>query len=983
MLYATLLCTFCLVYIASAQTAYDAVPRWGQATVMINDVLFVYGGKTDQFNSYSYTSAPNNNEILSLSLSSSFNTSSTPWRLLSTNNASSTGPSLSWHTLSAFNTSCILLFGGQPGPNSPTVLVGLADSVYLLDVSDRDEPSWVTEPVSWANEPIRRIHHSSATSPVGSVYLVGGEKADSSNIGFSEHYIFDPSTPSFTLLPSDNGPPDITGQSTLMLSDGRLLVLGGYSPSSETLFPFSTIWVLDTSQSSASWSLVQISEGSLPAPRRAFAAAVIAGTKVLIHGGSDAALQNNFQDGWILDASQNPMVWTEIEALSQLGARRDHFAISYGSQVIFGFGYGATGGAPASLQIFSTDTGLFTTTFTPLSPSSSQTQTLPGPSQSSTTTSRSSTHTFTSVHPTGTPHPSTGPGGGSDKPIDGKRNNTTAVAVGTVFGVIGLLVVVGVGAHFMRRHRPQVDTRRFLSLNANDDDDGEMGQIPAVRSAQGPLTTGSRFGILNTLGLAAVITTATRSRNVRRASDRRDMLADEDTRDFGAWYGARRQEGTSDSSWSLRSIIGPRKRSREPSVAGSTGAASWKEKADPFSDEAALMASEGTGYSGTLRPYERRQSSYTNTRSYYDPFTDPIEEEQFYNHNDEDDGLTPTPPYLHPLPRQLPTLRTILPVSQSGHPLTPLTERSSQNNLSVNTIPNSVSSHSTLHESPFDSFSHVTSHTSLDPPKSPVLFTTSIIGAPPTNKPIKRSDSWWSRFARTSFLDRGASESSREMPDFRDPNPAPRLIAIEERSPEGHSPTSQLSSSSQQGPLSVSRQPSMLRGLHNKSLSSVRTADTEAIEKMAGTMDVAQLIRSGSRRTVSTGTTVSLSIDTHQSSWNDGDYGPGAHGVPELMTFASPIEMTEVERFSHAAYATSAPVTSASSPSKSVPPTSSSVAARIQQFEGRKSHGEDTLLSSNTTKKRGQSVSVNYGLIPRASLFVANPDHKTNSSGDS
>jgi hypothetical protein len=303
---------------------------------VINDALFVHGGKTDQNNSYSYSSAPTNADLLFLSLSSSFDVSSPPWQLV--NSSSSQGPAVAWHTLSAFNTSGILLFGGQPGPNSPTVLVDRSDSATLLNVYNWFDPIWTPEVASWAGQPLRRIHHSTVTVPSGLVFIIGGEKADGSNNPYSDHYLFDRAGPSFTLLPADNGPPGICGHGSIILPDGRLFVFGGYSQPQATLLPFSTIFMIDTTQSNLSWSTLSTSNSSLPPPRRAFAAASLPDGKILIHGGSDAVLQNNLDDGWILDTSQNPMVWAQVSALSQLGARREHFAISSGTQVIFGFG---------------------------------------------------------------------------------------------------------------------------------------------------------------------------------------------------------------------------------------------------------------------------------------------------------------------------------------------------------------------------------------------------------------------------------------------------------------------------------------------------------------------------------------------------------------------------------------------------------------------------------------------------------------------
>ncbi len=139
-------------------------------------------------------------------------------------------------------------------------------------------------------------------------------------------------------LPSVNGPPDIYGHASAVLSDGRLLVFGGYCQSQAQLLPFSTIWSMSTTNASPSWSNLSISSDNLPAPRRAFATVWLSDDRILIHGGADAELQNSFSDGWILDTSKNPMTWSNVSALSDIGPRRDHFAIESGSSVLIGFG---------------------------------------------------------------------------------------------------------------------------------------------------------------------------------------------------------------------------------------------------------------------------------------------------------------------------------------------------------------------------------------------------------------------------------------------------------------------------------------------------------------------------------------------------------------------------------------------------------------------------------------------------------------------
>jgi hypothetical protein len=294
---------------------------------------------TDEFDSYSYTSAPPTNDILYLPLSSPFDTSSVPWQLIngSANTTTSQGPAVAWHTISYSNSTTILLFGGEFGPNAPTVLPDIADSSYLLSVENILAPTWITEPVSWANEPIRRMRQS-AVSINEKIFLIGGQKADGSGEAFSDHYVVDISVPSFTLLPSSNGPPDLYGHVSVVLNNGLLAVFGGYCGSQAALLPLTTIWTMNTTQSTLQWSLLSVDNSSIPPPRMAFAAAVVSDGKIIIHGGADALLQTTYSDGWMLDTTLSPAVWSSVTILSQLGPRRDHFAIAAGSQVIFGFG---------------------------------------------------------------------------------------------------------------------------------------------------------------------------------------------------------------------------------------------------------------------------------------------------------------------------------------------------------------------------------------------------------------------------------------------------------------------------------------------------------------------------------------------------------------------------------------------------------------------------------------------------------------------
>lgn len=317
--------------------------RWGQAASLVQNTLYIHGGRTDQYGAYAYSSAPVTNDLLTLDLTQPFSTSSVPWQYISGCGSCSAnqGPAVSWHTLSAFNTSSLLLFGGDPGPNSPIVLPEKPDSAVLLQLgggqSQGQSPAWDFPQASWADEPLRRIYHTTSFSR-GKVYLVGGLKADGSGAAFAQHYAFDPTVPSFTQLSSTGAPADILGHCSVLLSNGSILIFGGYSPSQQLMTPMTTVWSLDTTQATPLWSTVAVSGASVPPTRRGFACTSLPDQRIIMHGGADSVLQNSLSDGWILDTTQNPMVWTSVPALSQLGPRRDHTAVAIGSSVLFAFG---------------------------------------------------------------------------------------------------------------------------------------------------------------------------------------------------------------------------------------------------------------------------------------------------------------------------------------------------------------------------------------------------------------------------------------------------------------------------------------------------------------------------------------------------------------------------------------------------------------------------------------------------------------------
>ncbi|KAI9439759.1 hypothetical protein H4582DRAFT_2056469 [Lactarius indigo] len=996
---------------------YTAVPRWAQAVVVINDALFLYGGKTDQYNAFGYDSAPWNNDLLFLSLSTAFDPSVPPWQYVSgsqNTSIASQGPTLAWHTLSAFNSSYALTFGGNTGPLSEVTILNNNDSAQLLNVLDHMQPIFIPLPEGWAGEPQRRMRHATASID-GSIYIIGGEAADGSGNFFSTHYLFIPSIPLFIELPSENAPPGIIGHAAIILPDGRLLIFGGISQGQ--LVPFDVCWVLDTTQSDLMWTRASIDQSNLPNPRSSFAVVLLDDGRILIQGGTDATFQSTFDDGWILDPSRSPMTWTPVPALSQLGARKDHFAINAGGQVVFGLGYGSSAPADAALHVYDVDAASFQPTYSPvtappvhttLPPDPSQTITnAPGgtatspnghsPGHSGTGVSGSHTGSVTS-HPTSSTSTSGGgsPGQGNSDGIGSGKSHTTAIAIGSVLGAVGLATCAALTVWYLNRRHARSDP----SFSPLDDDDEEhphsITAVPIVGAQEkGPRILTVPLGLLSMVGLGG-------QRHANRS--RHDILADED-RSFD-WEVFRRGGSAGGSSlvdlsarssphgWSnavtasLRNLA--RSTGRGSHSRESTTAIEWEKRGvDPFSPEVALMAD---GLEHNELP-ERAGPSQ--------PYTDPFAHRDSLSEVLHDYLSGPEPePHEDSQEARSTALRATLTSRVDFVPLSPLIEQASQNSLS-----NSSSSHNASSEQHVGSGSS-NGNQSRSPRPSSILDPN-----PPPSEPIRRSNSWWARFAKTPLLERRSTGSSTRDPsgfiDFRDPNPPPRLLTIEE-STHSHSPD--VSESRRTGSAGISatrtsarRHPSLYHeASHGRSASSLQTANTDTLERVGGTMDIVQR-----------DATLDSRFTTVTNPFADDEFGvaggPGQSTSPPSSFGSSPLRAlfvrgepsyssTRTESSSELPPLPPPPVPPLSTPphelsdltfdepaavarprvSPTSGPHSPGVSERVRAFERRMSRDGEVPPPPTNTRRREERTTprpvVRYGLVPRASLFVANPD---------
>lgn len=646
-------------------------------------------------------------------------------------------------------------------------------------------------------------------------------------------------------------------------------------------------------------------------------------------------------------------------------------------------GYGLSSPADAGLIVYDAAASTTAPSFTPL-PTSSRHQTVPDPTMTPTGTAK----------PTASPTslPSLTASVVPNDPEDSSRSNkkTTAIAVGAAFGVLGFLAGGVIIVFIIRRRRREHAQHSFIALQEDAEREGSLhiaGDVP-LAGTYAEKHGHSQEGIvesLRNLGVTGVLALFIPGRAASRPEERRDMLADEDN-DL-SWYEPQRRG----SSWSVRSFLSGRAKSREPSGMslhgsdiGSPVGTPWLEKGDPFSDGAAMAVDGETGFIGAAVPgssrrpqVNRRQQSYASSRSgrsYVDPFADPIAEENHYRAYTDDDGPSTYPP------PNLATIQTMLPYTGQPHTLSPVTESSRTQSMLDQA---SSSSHTNSQDRPFSPFdaSNSTSRSSQDINRSPRPSSMFDPAAVP-NQPIRRSDSWWAKFSRTSFLDRRSSDrrsrTNGEL-DFRDPNPPPRLMAIEETnsaSPE-ESPGSRRSNSIRRSGSRLSKHGSKVYGAHGKSMSSIRTADSEAIERMANTMDVVQHARGSSARTRdSVGT--SASTEDGSSRWTH----DRQEDADEIVASPTTMEPGDSAYYANPRSPRLTPSVHSPSPAPSTASanssnrTGNSVAERVQNYEKRVSIDVEPPPTNTKQREERPKSKVGYGLVPRASLYVANPDRK-------
>lgn len=463
---------------SASSSTYSPIPRWGAASTLTNSHFIIHGGKTNGDGitpgggGYTYSSGPNTNETISIDLSQSFQTNAAPWQSIDRTLASQdSSPSTSFHSLTPLNNGNLLIFGGMPDPSANAQSGN--NSAYIVSLSNggghasftRASPSW--------NEPERRMYHSAAGDEQGHVFIVGGETTSGSMAAMDQMWTINAAAnnPTFRNAIANNPPAGVIGATATMLSDGTVLSLGGMD-GNNTLQSFDTI--SSFSPSSQQWRSISTqgvnsSTQGYPSPRRGHVAVPLPNQRLFIHGGASINFDQAMGDAWILDWSQSPPTWSDIQMSggSAPSARFGHSAVAYGGKIALVFGWASNNPADAVLYTFDTTSmtkqgqqwsgGQWTTSYTPdpnAAKSGSNNQANGGNNNgksgsNSSSSGKGSGGSSKSQDPFAAP---TSTDSNSTNSDDG--SSTAGTKAGAVLGsLVGLGLVAGVGYYAYRKHQ--------------------------------------------------------------------------------------------------------------------------------------------------------------------------------------------------------------------------------------------------------------------------------------------------------------------------------------------------------------------------------------------------------------------------------------------------------------------------------------------------------------------------------------------------
>nr|AML79074.1 putative LOV domain-containing protein [Linum tenuifolium] len=221
------------------------------------------------------------------------------------------------HTLSCFNGSSLVVFGGCGRQ-------GLLNDVFVLDL-DAKQPTW--KEVSGGTPPLPRSWHSSCTIE-GSNLVVSGGCTDA-GVLLSDTYLLDltnenPAWREVAPATSSWAPPSRLGHSLSVYGGSKILMFGGLAKSGHLQLRSGEAYTIDLADEKPTWRQLDCSEYSgggsqscvVPPPRLDHVAVSMPCGRIIIFGGSIAGLHSPSQL-FLLDPAEEKPSWRALNVPGQ------------------------------------------------------------------------------------------------------------------------------------------------------------------------------------------------------------------------------------------------------------------------------------------------------------------------------------------------------------------------------------------------------------------------------------------------------------------------------------------------------------------------------------------------------------------------------------------------------------------------------------------------------------------------------------------
>ncbi|CAH1764437.1 15253_t:CDS:10, partial [Entrophospora sp. SA101] len=287
------------VFLFDAVNSVPTDPRFIHATVIVNNNLYVMGGVSNGLPS---------REFFSLDLSQPFNTTTPPWKDLTT--ASQLPVFSSWAKASSnAKNDTIFLFGGI----MLDVVTGDYNLKSVIYTHDFKSNQWSVNPPAFQGmAPERRREFSSVNDPLtGKLYIHGGvnDMKVTTTALFNDFFILDGNNLSWSQIGKTglNMPPPRIDHVAVLIANGIIVFIGGR----ETITPKAPLTALTLYDTKTdTWDLMTTVGGLDIESRIGHTAVYAANGQIIVYGGTTPAIKTTpTPELVVLDTTTKPFKW--------------------------------------------------------------------------------------------------------------------------------------------------------------------------------------------------------------------------------------------------------------------------------------------------------------------------------------------------------------------------------------------------------------------------------------------------------------------------------------------------------------------------------------------------------------------------------------------------------------------------------------------------------------------------------------------------